>query len=49
MRNLARSLIALVTYFVLAPYAFAASFDCSKAATPTEVAICNDLILSSLD
>ena len=29
--------------------AMAASFDCSKASTETEIAICNDYKLSALD
>ena len=37
MRNLAKSLSSLLIYFVLVPHAFAASFDCSKAETDTEL------------
>jgi uncharacterized protein len=33
----------------LAPYAFAASFDCTKAGSPTEKLICSDAQTSALD
>lgn len=49
MRNLARCLSTLLLYFVLVPDAFAASFDCGKASTETEKAICADPELSKLD
>lgn len=49
MRNLARCLSTLFLYFVLAPDAFAASFDCKKASTDTEIAICADPALSVAD
>lgn len=35
--------------FSYASYGFAASFDCSKASTPIEKAICSDPVLSRLD
>ena len=49
MRILARCLSTLLIYFVFVPNAFAASFDCNKATTKIEVAICNDPELSKLD
>ena len=49
MRNLARWLSILLLYFVLVPDAFAASFDCKKASTDTEIAICTDPALSIAD
>jgi len=49
MRNLARWLSTLLLYFVLVPNAFAASFDCSKALTSTEKAICGDPYVEALD
>ena len=42
MRNLGRCLSTLLLCLVLVPDAFAASFDCSKAVTSTEKAICGD-------
>jgi len=38
-----------ITIFVISPVIFGASFDCSKAKSETEKAICNDSILSILD
>ena len=49
MRNLARCLSTLLLYFVLVPDVFAASFDCKKASTDTEIAICTDQALSVAD
>lgn len=48
MRNVFKISTFLV-FFVLAPNAFAASFDCSKASTVTEKTICSTDELSSLD
>lgn len=42
-------LCALIAIFVIPSESFAASFDCSKANTKTEKAICSDPILSKLD
>jgi uncharacterized protein len=42
-------LCALIAIFVIPSVIFAASFDCSKASTKTEKAICEDPILSKLD
>jgi uncharacterized protein YecT (DUF1311 family) len=42
-------LCALIVIFVIPSVIFAASFDCSKANTKTEKAICDDPILSKLD
>ena len=42
-------LCALIAIFIIPSLIFAASFDCSKARTKTEKAICDDPILSNLD
>lgn len=42
-------LCALIAIFVIPSVIIAASFDCSKASTKTEKAICDDPILSKLD
>jgi uncharacterized protein len=42
-------LCALIAIFVIPSAIFAASFDCSKAKTKTEKAICDDPMLSVLD
>lgn len=42
-------LCALITILVIPPVLRAASFDCSKASTKTEKAICGDQYLSKLD
>jgi len=42
-------LIFALCLMALAPHAFAASFDCSKAASPTEKLICSDAETSALD
>jgi uncharacterized protein YecT (DUF1311 family) len=44
-----RSVIALLAFLALLPAAQAASFDCTKAATPIEKAICTDPALSHAD
>ena len=49
MRNLVGCLSTLLLCFVLVPDAFAASFDCSKAVTSTEKAICGDPYVEALD
>ena len=41
--------LALLTSLAAAPAARAASFDCAKAGTPTEKAICKDPAVSKLD
>lgn len=41
--------LVLAALLVASPTAFAASFDCAKAATPTEKTICADSALSNLD
>lgn len=41
--------LVLAALLVASPAGFAASFDCAKAATPTEKTICADSALSSLD
>ena len=48
MRNVLKISTFLV-FFVLAPNAFAASFDCNKATTQTEKTICANPELSALD
>ena len=48
MRNVLKISTFLV-FFVLAPNAFAASFDCNKATTQTEKTICANPQLSALD
>jgi uncharacterized protein len=42
-------LCALIAIFIIPSVIFAASFDCSKANTKTEKAICDDPMLSKLD
>lgn len=52
MFSLTASLRLAITLSGLAGYstaAGAASFDCTKAATPDEIAVCNDPTLSNLD
>ena len=41
--------VIISMFFALTTFGSAASFDCSKATTETEVAICGDLELSELD
>ena len=50
MCKITLSIICLVLYKILSlNLAFAASFDCSKASTTIEIAICKDDVLSKLD
>lgn len=44
-----RSTAAAALLILLPPAAHAAGFDCAKAASPTEKAICADAALSKLD
>jgi uncharacterized protein len=44
-----RYVIALLAFLTLLPATQAASFDCNKAATPIEKAICADPALSHAD
>ena len=49
MIRLSLGAIVLLVLMALAPQAMAASFDCTKAATPFEHAICDNPTLSSAD
>lgn len=48
-RSLALRIAAVLAVICFAGAAHAASFDCNKAATPDEIAICADPGLSNLD
>jgi uncharacterized protein len=49
MNKIRFCLCALIAIFVIPSVIFAASFDCSKASTKTEKAVCDDSTLSKLD
>ena len=48
MTQIKKFISILLFSFLVSPL-YAASFDCSKATTETEIAICNDPELSALD
>ena len=48
-RYLKTLLVSLVVTLATITFGNAASFDCSKATTETEIAICSDPELSALD
>ncbi len=49
MNSLTKNIIAASTIFLTSLTATAASFNCAKASTPIEIAICKDNVLSTLD
>ena len=49
MRTLARTALCTAALLAVVPSAYAASFNCAKATTPDEKAICHSPKLSDLD